>query len=209
MAKTTAPRLRLFGRWEDWDSPHPSVGEYSLLQIRDRPTSIVGRIRLSSDSRSPRARNRFGFSGSPTRQKKERVTTDDILDGLTRQAELRQKLGEDDPVRLDEIAGTEELIQFQGFNPEPALHAMIDKKRSWGHLAFVFMLLTGLTVVWLYGSISKPFDLTSLNGIIQRSGIQSIFANRAQLGIIALAALLGALCIRHRRRGSSLRLLSS
>ena len=172
-------------------------------------TRIVGRMRLGSDSRSPRARHRFGFSGPLMRQKKERVTTDDILDSLTRQAELRQKLGEDDPVRLEEIAKTEELVEFQGFNPEPAFPSVVDKKRSLGHLAFVFMLLTGLTVVWLYSSISKPFDLASLNGVIQKSGIQSIFANQAQLGIIALAALLGALWIRHRRRGSSMRLLSS
>ncbi len=53
-----------------------------------------------------------------TRQKKDRVTADDILDSLTRQVELKQKLGQNDSLRLEEIAGTEELIQFQGFNPE-------------------------------------------------------------------------------------------
>ncbi|TMI22679.1 hypothetical protein E6H31_01350 [Candidatus Bathyarchaeota archaeon] len=144
-----------------------------------------------------------------TRQKKDRVTTDDILDSLTRQAELKQKLGENDSLRLEEIAGTEELIRFQGFNPEPAFPSAVAKKRSLGHLAFAFMLLTGLIVVWLYSSVSKPFDLASLNGIVQKSGIQSIFTNEAQLGIVAMAALLGALWIRHRRRGSSTRLLSS
>jgi hypothetical protein len=144
-----------------------------------------------------------------TREKRDRVTTDDILDSLTRQAELKQKLGENDSLRIEEIAGTEELIQFQGFNPEPAFPSTVANKRSFGHLVFVFMLLTGLTVVWLYSSISKPFDLASLNGIIQKSGVQSIFANQAQLGIIALAALLGALWIRHRGRGSSRRLLFS
>jgi len=164
---------------------------------------------LGSDSRSPRARHRFGFSGPETRQKRDRVTTDDILDSLTRQAELKQKLGENDSLRLDEIAGTEELSQFQGFNPEPAFSSPMARKRSFGHVVFVFMLLAGLMVVWLYSSISKPFDLTSLNGIVQRPDIQSIFANHAQLGIIALAAFLGALWIRHRRRGSSLRFLSS
>lgn len=144
-----------------------------------------------------------------TRQKKDRVTTDDILDSLTRQAELKQKLGENDSLGLEEIAGMEELSQFQGFNPEPAFPSKVARKRSFGHLVFVFMLLTGLTVVWLYSSISKPFNLASLNGIIQKSGIQSIFANQAQLGIIALAAFLGALWIRRRRRESSPRLLSN
>jgi MYXO-CTERM domain-containing protein len=53
----------------------------------------------------------------------------------------------------------------------------------------------------------QALDLASLNGIIQKSGIQSIFANQAQLGIVALAALLGALWIRRRRRGSGIHLL--
>lgn len=162
---------------------------------------------MGSDSRSPSARHRFGFSGPLARQKKDRVTADDILDSLTRQAELRQKLGQKDEVRLEEIAEVEDLSRFQGFNPEPASPSIV-VKRSFGHLAFVLMLLGGLTVVWLYSSISKPFDLASLNGIIQKSGIQSIFGNQAQLGIIALAALLGALWIRRRRRGSGLQFLS-
>ena len=162
---------------------------------------------MGEDSRSPRARHRFGFTGPPTSQKRDRVTADDILDSLTRQAELKQKLGENDSLRLEEIASTEELIQFQGFNPEPAFPSTVAKKRSFGHLVFVFMLLTGLAVVWLYSSISKPFDLALLNEVVQKSGIQSIFVNQAQLGIIALAALLGALWIRHRRRGSSMQLL--
>jgi hypothetical protein len=163
---------------------------------------------LGSDSRSPRARHRFGFSGPLTRQKRDRVTADDILDSLTRQAELRQKLGEKDQIRLEEIAEVEDLSQLQGFNPEPASSSMMAKKRSLGHLAFAFMLLGGLTIVWLYSLISKPFDLASLNRIIQKSGIQSIFANQAQPGIVALAALLGALWVRGRRRGSGLQLLS-
>ena len=164
---------------------------------------------MGSDSRSPRARHRFGFSGPLMKQNKDRVTTDDILDSLTRQAELRQKLRERDQVGLEEIAETEDLSRFQGFNTEPTSASMTTKKRSFGHLAFVFMLLIGLIVVWTHSSISKPFELASLNGIIQKSGVPSIFASQVQFGIIALAALLGALWIRRRRRGSSLQLLST
>ncbi len=164
---------------------------------------------MGSDSRSPRARHRFGFSGPLMKQNKDRVTTDDILDSLTRQAELRQKLGERDQVGLEEIAETEDLSRFQGFNPDPTSASITAKKRSFGHLAFVFMLSIGLTVVWIYSSISKPFELASLNGIIQKSGVQSIFANQVQLGIIALAALLGPLWIRRRRRDASVPLLST
>src|SRR5437870_3291513 len=155
-AKTTAPHFRHVDKRGNWDSPLSSFDEYSHPQIRDQPSHNRGSEGLGSDSRSPRARHRFGFSGPLTREKKDRVTTDDILESLTRQAELRQKLGEDDRVGLEEIAGTEELIPLQGFNPEPEFPSVGAKKRSLGHLAFVLMLLTGLTVVWLYSSISKP-----------------------------------------------------
>lgn len=166
---------------------------------------------MGSDTRSSGTRHRFGFSGPITREKKDRITTDDILDSLTRQAELRQKLGERDQVKLEEIAGAEgaeDLRRSQGFIPEPTSDRVSANNRSLGQLAFVFMLLFGLIVVWLYSSISKPFDLALLNGIIQKSGIQSVFANQAQLGISALAALLGALWIRHKRRGFSAQVLS-
>jgi len=162
---------------------------------------------VSSDSRSPRARHRFGFSGPLKRQEKDRVTDDDILDSLTRQAELRQKFGERDAIGLKEIAETEDLSRFQGFNREPASVPEM-ANRSLGHLVFIVMLLCGLTVVWLYSSISKPFDLALLNGIIQKSGVQSIFANQARFGIIAIAAVVGALWIRHRKRSSNLQLTS-
>jgi hypothetical protein len=112
-------------------------------------------------------------------------------------------------VRFEDIVETEDLSQFQRFGPEAAFPSPTAKERSLGHLAFVFMLLAGLTVVWLYSSISKRFDLASLIGIIQKSGVESVFANQAQLGIIAMAALLGALWIQYRRRGSSLHLLSN
>ena len=163
---------------------------------------------MASDSRSPKAHHRFGFCGPLTRQKKDRVTADDILDSLTRQAELRQKLGERDEVRLEEIAETEDLSRFQGLNPGPVSAPLVGRNRSFGHLAFIFMLSGGLAVVWLFSSASKRFDLASLDGIIQKSGVQSIFANQAQLGIIVLAAVIGALLIRRRRRSPSRQLHS-
>ena len=163
---------------------------------------------MGSNSRSPKARHRFGFSGPPTREKGDKITTDDILASLTRQAELKQKLGKKDQVALEEIAETEDLSPFQGFSPEPEPPSIDAGKTGYGHLVFVFMLLTGLAIVWLYSSISKPFDLASLNGVLQKSGVQTIFANLSQLGIIALAALVGALWIRRKRRGSSPQLLS-
>jgi len=164
---------------------------------------------MKSDSRSPKARHRFGFSGQLTRSKKDGVTINDLLPSLIRQAELKQKLVERDRVALEEIAETEDLSRFQGFNPEFESPSIADKKTRLGRFVFVFMLLIGLTVVRSYISISKLLDLTSVNGFIQKSGVQAIFANLAQLVIIALAALVGALWILRKRRGSSSRLFST
>ena len=137
---------------------------------------------MASNSKSPKAPHRFGPSGRPTIEKKDRVTTDDILASLTRQAELKQKLGKEDQVTLEEIAETEDLSRFQGFNPEPDSLFMIAWRKCYRHLVFVIMLLTGLTVDWLYSSTSTPVDLSSLDGVLQKSGVQSIFANMSQLG---------------------------
>ena len=69
---------------------------------------------MDSDSRPLKARHRFGFSGPVMRQKKDRVTTDDILDSLIRQAELRQKLGETVPLDLMRLQGEKSSAGFRG-----------------------------------------------------------------------------------------------
>lgn len=165
---------------------------------------------LGSDSISPRARHRFSFSGVARKKKLDRVSPDDILDSLTRQAELRQKLGETSQLGMDEIAAeTAELKRLQGLNPELDRPSPRTPERSLGHLAFVIMLLAGLTSVWLLTAISNPFGLVSVNWIIRKSGVQSVFTNQAELVIVAMAALSAALLIRRRRQRSNLRLFNS
>lgn len=163
---------------------------------------------MGTDARSPKARHRFGFSGPVTRPENNRISADDILDSLTRQAELRQKLGEKDQVRLEEIAETEDLSRFQSFSPDPTSDFIPSKRGSFAHLAFVPMLLAGLVVVWLYGSTLNPFDLASLSGVVQKSGVGSIFANQGRFLIIALTAMIGAFWIRQRRRRLGVSLVS-
>jgi hypothetical protein len=156
---------------------------------------------LGSDSISPKAHHRFNFSGVVRRKKSDRVTPDDILDSLTRQAELRQRLEETDQLGIEEIAGgMAELDAVLGFNPELPPPSLKTTERSLGHLAFVIMLLTGLTFVWLFTAISKPFDLAPVDWIIRRSGVQSVFSNQAELAIVGMVALTAALLVRLRRR---------
>lgn len=158
---------------------------------------------MSSNSRSPKARHRFSFSGPLMTERKDKVTVDDILASLTRQAEFKQECEKEDRLALADIAEEEDLSRIQGFSSEPKAPSIMERKTDYGRLLFVFMVLTGLAVAWLYSSISKPFDLAALTGIIQKSGVRSIFANAAQLGIMALAGLVGALWIRRKRLGSS------
>jgi len=193
---------------ETGSSPEIGIDEHSHPRIRDPPNRYVRGEQWVRIPNLTRLVTDSAFSGRPTREKKDRITTDDILASLTRQTELKQKLGKEDHVALEEIAETEDVSRFQGFNPEPESSTMVERKTDYGHLVFVFMLLIGLTVVWLYNSPSKPFDLTPLNRVLQKSDVQSIFANLSQLGIIALAALVGALWIRRKRRGSSQQFLS-
>ncbi len=64
------------------------------------------------------------------------------------------------------IAEADDLIRFQGFNPESESPSMMERKTGYGHLVFVSML------------------------------------NLVQFGVIALAALVGALWIRRKKRAS-------
>ncbi len=68
-----------------------------------------------------------------------------------------QKLGKEDQVSLEEIAEKEDLIRFQGFNLEPESPLMMERKTGYGHLVFVFMLLTGLN-----SSLVIQFDLEAV-----------------------------------------------
>jgi len=65
-----------------------------------------------------------------------------------------QKLGKEDQVSLEEIVETEDPIRFQGFNLEPESPLMMERKTGYG--------------VWVYSSISKPFDLKPLTGFLQK-----------------------------------------
>ena len=64
--------------------------------------------------------------------------------------------------------------------------------KSLGHIALALMLLCGLTIAWLYASVRRTVDLTSIGRIIQGSGIELVFRNQTQLAVVATAGLTGA-----------------
>jgi hypothetical protein len=78
--------------------------------------------------------------------------------------------------------------------------------RRLGHYAFVLMCVFGMVIVWLYSSGEGMLDPSVLTGIVARTGIQSVFANPLQMGIISTFALFATLWVALRRRASRLRL---
>jgi hypothetical protein len=162
----------------------------------------------SDEEKSPRARHRFGFSGVHKRPKRAQTATpDEILDSLTRQAGSQTELGEAQTKRLELLIEPEETRQFlesEDLSSEP-----VPGKRSLGHFAFALMMLIGMAAVWLYTRGSRFYDPATLTGLVQATGVQKVFANPAQVGVVFLIASILALWVAHRRRHSSLNILES
>jgi len=171
---------------------------------------------LDPDSqKSPRPRFRFGFSGKKKRANSADLaedtgaTTDDILDSLTRQAVIREKLVTQGKIDDEGIIGSE--VFGQSWEPITApLHpARVRKDRDFGRYGFALMLLGGLSVLWLYGLLTRTYELFPLNKLLQYSGVQTVFAQPLQTAVIAASALLAAYGIARRRKRSILRLQRS
>ncbi len=166
----------------------------------------------SVDQDSPKARFRFGFSGKRKRAKpleetaSVSVSSDDILDSLTRQASSQVGVGEQQTQSLELIGETEE----QGLFPEPTLatvgHTKLEVGRNLGRYAIVLMCLGGLFIVWLYSSGRQIFETTQWDAIVQKTGVQSVFANPAQIAIMSTFAMIIALWVAYRRRASRLQI---
>ena len=165
-------------------------------------------VGLESDSAaSPKARFRFGFSGKRNRNipnESTRVSSDDILDSLTRQAASQLGFQEQHTQSLEVLADEDEptLSAEPVFSAETPFSPV--GRRKLGHYVIVVVGGAGLVVVWLYGSVKGLIGTAFLDSILQRMGVHSIFANPAQVGIISLAALLTSVWIAVRRRRARL-----
>ena len=166
----------------------------------------------SVDQDSPKARFRFGFSGKRKRAKPFEqtaslsVSSDDILDSLTRQAASQVGVGEQPTQNLELIGETDEQSLFS----EPTLatvgHTKIETGRNLGRYAIVLMCLGGLIIVWLYSSGRQVFQASQWDMFVQKTGVQSIFADPAQIAIMSIFATIIAVWVAHRRRASRLQI---
>ena len=157
---------------------------------------------MGSDSKNPpKARHRFSFSGQ-TRQPKVSITihppaeptpvsNDDILDSMTKH--------------------TRPQVNPQGQTPQFENH---DKTMvPTGHrgrgsaLGALAVFLGGFVSVWLYGYVTKAYDIPYLSGVTHspevQAGVQLALSHPIILGAATGAALLGvlgAVYLKHRRK---------
>src|SRR5438445_7869244 len=118
---------------------------------------------MSSSSRPPRSRYRFGFKGKRSHRNPHAATTDETLDSLTRQARLMEGDAKDRTRGLQTILEVEsDEDRFQPWNREAAEAFKRSKERNFGKYAFGAMLIGGLTFLWIYSSLSEYLDLRCL-----------------------------------------------
>jgi len=161
----------------------------------------------SDPERTPKARHRFGFHGKRKRLEPSEHTTissDEILDSLTRQAASQVGFDEEQTQRLELLTETEEPTMFR----EPIVSTMAqfrrDSVRRSGQYVIVLMCIAGMILVWLYSTGRGLFNGSLFSSVLQAISLQSLFANPLQIGIISITALTTSLWVAIRRRTSRL-----
>jgi hypothetical protein len=186
----------------------PDPSKYTRSQIEETRIVYRGQLLKSDSEKSPRTRHRFGFSGLHKRpERPQNATPDEILDSLTRQAGSQTELGEAQTQRLELLIEPEETRQF--LESEELSSEPVPGKRSLGHFAFALMMLIGMAGVWFYSRGSRFYDPATLTGLVQATGVQRVFANPVEVGVVFFMASILALWVAHRRRSSSLNILES
>lgn len=154
---------------------------------------------------SPRTRHRFGFTGKRKRTNTmpstvdSKVSSDEILDSLTRQASSQVGLSEtntrtleiladEDPEVLDAtpLSGVSELSKSPG--------------GRFGQYVIAVMSIGGMAAVWFYSSGRTLISSNFFNDIIQRTNVRSVFGNPLEIGVVSLISLVVASWIAFRRR---------
>lgn len=132
------------------------------------------------------------------------VTRDDILDSLTRQAASQVGFGEQQTRRLevlDEIDEDTEQVETS-ISTETMSEIKHRANRRFGHYLVPIMGIAGMIIVWLYSSGRGIFSTTLLSNIFTRTGVQSVFANPLQIGVMLVIAVFMGGWVAVRRRSS-------
>jgi hypothetical protein len=156
---------------------------------------------LGSDSKKPpRPRHLFSFSAKSKQPKRSpmpreaKVTKDDILNSLTKQAHPQEGPEE-------EVSGIEEAAQFQ----DPSQTVLPARARNRGSARGVFVIfLGGFLAVWLYGYVTGAYEIPYLRGVTTspevQVGVRLVSSNPILFGAVSASVLLGALYLRHKKK---------
>lgn len=165
----------------------------------------------SEADRSPRAKHRFGFDGkrkrvvSSTASKSVEVSSDDILDSLTKQAASQIGTGESQTQTL-ELLGEIEPTLSNNSEIQPGNEFVVPKGKGLGHYAIVLMGVAGMAAVWFFSFGKTLISSNFLNIVIQRTNVRSVFANPGEIGIVSAISLTIASFIAIRRRSRRIQL---
>ena len=165
----------------------------------------------SEADRSPKAKHRFGFSGkrkqavSSTDLKSAEVSSDDILDSLTKQAASQIGSGETQ-TRTLELMGEIEPTISDISEIQPGSEFVVPKGKGFGHYAIVLMGVAGMVAVWFFSFGRTLISSNLLNNLIQRTNVRSVFANPGEIGIVSAISLAIASFIAIRRRSRQIQL---
>jgi len=122
------------------------------------------------------------------------VTVDDILDSMSRRAELSRQLDQDTLSPLDSDLETSDYA-----NPSPTI-ALIRKRNNRGKVAFALIMASGMIMLWLYGVLTTLLDLSIINRLIQIPTYASVFTDPVKLGLVALLCFIPVIILRRRHR---------
>ena len=122
------------------------------------------------------------------------MTVDDILDSMSRRAELSRQLDQDTLSPLDSDLETSDYA-----NPSPTI-ALIRKRNNRGKVAFALIMASGMIMLWLYGVLTTLLDLSIINRLIQIPTYASVFTDPVKLGLVALLCFIPVIILRRRHR---------
>ncbi len=138
----------------------------------------------------------FGFNG-PRRQvrvREENFSVDDILDSLSRRAQLSDGLGRVEMTPLEE--GLEGRFASETVRRPIVLKI---RQHSLGKYAFALLLLGGVLIVGLYGALKAVAEPSMILRVVQDPAFASVFTDPVRLGLVALFCLIPTLIVRRRR----------
>ncbi len=155
-----------------------------------------------SDERSrSRKRRQFGFDGSRRRLRSQDsgASVDDILDSLTRRTQISGRFDTVENVPVQDEPRNR-------FTPKISAKALPRQgtNRAIGKFAFALMLISGLTILGLYGALKAVTEPSSILRITENPTFTSVFTDPVRLTLVALLCVIPAAIFL--RRGSRNRL---